>query len=89
LKLTQPPDTTIDSEDAISRLQQEAKEAWSVGRRNIRDITLDFTAASMQLQSGQLVKDEFFTLFEAVGALEVSFSQVTGPKESLNRSAKH
>lgn len=37
----------------------------------MRDVTEDFVAASKQLQSGELVKDEYFTLFEAVGALEV------------------
>ncbi|KAH0537158.1 hypothetical protein FGG08_006028 [Glutinoglossum americanum] len=36
-----------------------------------RDITPQFTNASSALRTGQLVKDEFFTLFEAVGALEV------------------
>lgn len=41
-------------------------------KRGPKDITKDFTAASGLLESGQLVKDEFFTLFEAVGALEVS-----------------
>lgn len=39
--------------------------------RSIRDVTADFVAASQQLPPGELVKDEFFTLFEAVGALEV------------------
>lgn len=56
---------------AASRLAQEAKQFHSVGHRKTRDITLDFAAASSQLESGELVKDEFFTLFEAVGALEV------------------
>ena len=76
--------TKTGSEHAISRLQQEAKDASSFGRRSIKDITSDFTAASKQLQSGQLVKDEFFTLFEAVGALEVSLLQITGQKGQLN-----
>ncbi len=35
-------------------------------------MTEEFAAAAKQLQPGQLVKDEYFTLFEAVGALEVS-----------------
>lgn len=39
--------------------------------RTVRDVTADFAAASNQLRPGELVKDEFFTLFEAVGALEV------------------
>ncbi|KAL2057872.1 hypothetical protein ABVK25_001489 [Lepraria finkii] len=36
-----------------------------------RDITTDFSAAASALNTGQLVKDEYFTLFEAVGALEI------------------
>jgi len=44
----------------------------SGGSRGIRDVTEEFTVAAKQLQPGQLVKDEYFTLFEAVGALEVS-----------------
>ncbi|EEP79257.1 predicted protein [Uncinocarpus reesii 1704] len=38
------------------------------------DITEEFTKAASALETGQLVKDEFFTLFEAVGALEVRHS---------------
>ncbi|KAL4812335.1 Mak10 subunit, NatC N-terminal acetyltransferase-domain-containing protein [Aspergillus spinulosporus] len=36
-----------------------------------RDITEEFTQAASKLKTGQLVKDEHFTLFEAVGALEI------------------
>ncbi|KAI9924925.1 hypothetical protein MW887_006330 [Aspergillus wentii] len=36
-----------------------------------RDITDEFTNAASKLRTGQLVKDEYFTLFEAVGALEI------------------
>lgn len=43
----------------------------SFGRRGVKDITGEFVSASDRLEPGQLVKDEFFTLFEAVGALEV------------------
>ncbi|OJJ50594.1 hypothetical protein ASPZODRAFT_106353 [Penicilliopsis zonata CBS 506.65] len=35
------------------------------------DITEHFTQAASKLVAGQLVKDEYFTLFEAVGALEI------------------
>ena len=34
-------------------------------------MTASFAAAAKLLQPGQLIKDEYFTLFEAVGALEV------------------
>ncbi|KAK4580526.1 N-alpha-acetyltransferase, non-catalitic subunit [Recurvomyces mirabilis] len=37
----------------------------------IQDVTEEFAAAAKQLPPGQLVKDEYFTLFEAVGALEI------------------
>ncbi|KAI9787913.1 MAG: hypothetical protein M1835_002590 [Candelina submexicana] len=36
-----------------------------------RDITAEFSKASAALDVGQLVKDEWFTLFESVGALEI------------------
>ncbi|KAL1954838.1 hypothetical protein VTO42DRAFT_526 [Malbranchea cinnamomea] len=36
-----------------------------------RDITEEFTKAASALNTGQLVKYEYFTLFEAVGALEI------------------
>ena len=41
------------------------------GHRRLSDVTAAFTTASNKLQSGQLVKDDFFTLFESVGALEI------------------
>ena len=70
----------LDIEDDISnfssaetRLKYEAQKARSFGGRAVRDVTEDFATASSQLQPGQLVKDEFFTLFESVGALEVSW----------------
>ncbi|KAL9116298.1 MAG: hypothetical protein Q9187_007181 [Circinaria calcarea] len=36
-----------------------------------KDVTTKFGEAAAALSTGQLVKDEYFTLFEAVGALEV------------------
>ena len=56
---------------AAARLAREARQAMSFGSRGVRDVTAAFTAAAKQLQPGQLVKDEYFTLFEAVGAIEV------------------
>ncbi|KAK0836795.1 N-alpha-acetyltransferase, non-catalitic subunit [Friedmanniomyces endolithicus] len=58
---------------AAKRLAQEARQTLSFGgaSRGIRDVTEEFAAAAKQLQPGQLVKDEYFTLFEAVGALEI------------------
>lgn len=60
-----------DIDTAVRRLEEEVKEAMSFGRRGARDVTEEFAAAASQLKPGQLVKDEYFTLFEAVGALEV------------------
>ncbi|PGH18870.1 hypothetical protein AJ79_00286 [Helicocarpus griseus UAMH5409] len=40
-------------------------------RTQTDDVTTSFTKASSALNTGQLVKDEYFTLFEAVGALEI------------------
>ncbi|PLB39459.1 N-alpha-acetyltransferase 35, NatC auxiliary subunit [Aspergillus candidus] len=51
-----------------------------------RDITDEFTEAASKLSTGQLVKDEYFTLFEAVGALEIMDSKMDsgflGPDEN-------
>ncbi|KAK5172750.1 N-alpha-acetyltransferase, non-catalitic subunit [Saxophila tyrrhenica] len=57
--------------DTVSRLHQEAEEAKRVWTPRVKDITQDFTTASNKLEGGQLVKDEWFTLFESVGALEI------------------
>ncbi|KAK0344003.1 N-alpha-acetyltransferase, non-catalitic subunit [Friedmanniomyces endolithicus] len=58
---------------AAKRLAHEARKTLSSGggSRGIRDVTQEFAAAAKLLQPGQLVKDEYFTLFEAVGALEI------------------
>lgn len=68
-------DDLSDAATAEARLQEEArrlrKQPISFGSRGVRDVTEDFVVASEQLQPGELVKDEYFTLFEAVGALEV------------------
>ncbi|KAH7117610.1 amino-acid N-acetyltransferase-like protein subunit Mak10 [Dendryphion nanum] len=37
----------------------------------VHDITNKFTEACRALEVGQLVKDEYFTLFESIGALEI------------------
>ncbi|KAM7199598.1 N-alpha-acetyltransferase 35, NatC auxiliary subunit [Rhypophila sp. PSN 637] len=52
------------------------------------DITSKFTAATAALKPGELVKDGFFTLFEAVGALEIMDPKMDSgclaPGESLD-----
>ncbi|KAL8899330.1 MAG: hypothetical protein Q9192_001624 [Flavoplaca navasiana] len=40
-------------------------------QQNVEDISTAFKNAASVLNTGQLVKDPYFTLFEAVGALEV------------------
>ncbi|CAG8947808.1 unnamed protein product [Penicillium salamii] len=55
-----------------------------------RDITAEFTEAASKLNTGQLVKDETFTLFEAVGALEIMDSKMDSgyiaPGENLEEA---
>ncbi|GIZ37087.1 hypothetical protein CKM354_000055000 [Cercospora kikuchii] len=69
-----------DATAATSRLLQEAQAMMEqqqrrpsafVSHRSVQDVTANFIAASGQLKAGELVKDEYFTLFEAVGALEI------------------
>ncbi|CAK3878317.1 Hypothetical predicted protein [Lecanosticta acicola] len=62
--------------NAEARLQQEARMQQNNSHappltRGTRDVTADFVAAAKKLPPGDLVKDENFTLFEAVGALEI------------------
>nr|POF17644.1 n-alpha-acetyltransferase 35, natc auxiliary subunit [Quercus suber] len=63
----------VNNDIAIERLANGARHAVPLQtERNFREITTSFAQATRTLQHGQLVKDEFFTLFEAVGALEAS-----------------
>lgn len=67
-------DTATRTAAAEARLRMEAQQMRQKSMsytRGTRDITEIFTKSSKQLPSGELVKDDFFTLFEAVGALEV------------------
>ncbi|KAF2268902.1 amino-acid N-acetyltransferas-like protein subunit Mak10 [Lojkania enalia] len=50
-------------------LRQAMKQP--VAEIKIHDITDKFTRACSALEVGQLVKDEYFTLFESIGALEI------------------
>ncbi|MCJ1483161.1 hypothetical protein MMC06_003328 [Schaereria dolodes] len=66
----------IESEDNDLHIQRYHDRPLSRPRissrnRKARDITSDFILAASKLGTGQLVKDDFFTLFEAVGALEI------------------
>ena len=56
---------------ATERLNDELRTPLRFGGGGVRDITEEFAAAAKRLAPGQLVKDEWFTLFESVGALEV------------------
>ncbi|KAM3423857.1 hypothetical protein BST61_g1254 [Cercospora zeina] len=51
--------------------QQQRRPSAFVGHRSVQDVTANFVSAAGQLEAGELVKDEYFTLFEAVGALEI------------------
>ncbi|KAI5358003.1 Putative alpha-acetyltransferase 35, NatC auxiliary subunit [Septoria linicola] len=66
--------TSLDT--ATARITAEAqsmmqRRAPTFASRGTQDVTANFVAASKQLKPGELVKDEYFTLFEAVGALEI------------------
>ncbi|EMC96229.1 hypothetical protein BAUCODRAFT_139082 [Baudoinia panamericana UAMH 10762] len=56
---------------AAERVLRETRRVLRPPIRKIRDVTEEFATAAEQLQPGQLVKDDFFTLFEAVSALEI------------------
>ncbi|KAL9047417.1 MAG: hypothetical protein Q9214_000008 [Letrouitia sp. 1 TL-2023] len=62
LHLTESP---IDNKDAAT------KSIGFKNKENVRDITAKFQTAAAALRTGQLLKDPSFTLFEAVGALEM------------------
>ncbi|KAK6436045.1 N-alpha-acetyltransferase, non-catalitic subunit [Oleoguttula sp. CCFEE 5521] len=57
--------------NAAARLAEEAKDFRPSYQRQPEDVTAAFAKASKSLPPGELVKDEFFTLFEAVAALEI------------------
>jgi hypothetical protein len=46
------------------------------------EVTVPFNNAACALKTGQLVKQDDFTLFEAVSALEVRASTVTLPNSA-------
>nr|POF11456.1 hypothetical protein CFP56_44294 [Quercus suber] len=92
-----PADQHARSEDAVEgnedinialakkRLAQESQRAMPLPtERKIHDITTDFARATRTLQRGQLVKDDLFTLFEAVGALEVRCPLLMSFRENTN-----
>lgn len=70
-------DTTSNARDPLAA---EAKamnnQPPTYSRQQPKDITAIFAQQTSSLQPGQLVKDEFFTLFEAVGALEIMDSKM-------------
>ena len=55
----------------VNDVTEEFKAAASGINARFSILTHDADAFNAELQPGQLVKDEFFTLFESVGALEV------------------
>ena len=65
-------DASDDITIAVREAQKNAVRAMNPFKKPPVDVTADFISASKLLEPGQLVKDEDFTLFEAVGALEVS-----------------
>ena len=61
-------DITAQFQDAASRLSS------SPGCHFVSPLT-----SGVELQTGELIKDEWFTLFEAVGALEVCPPCISSP----------
>ncbi|KAL9040206.1 MAG: hypothetical protein Q9180_002051 [Flavoplaca navasiana] len=65
------------SADQDSNIPDEYEKEFHLRKRtvddqqNVEDISTAFRNAASILNTGQLVKDPYFTLFEAVGALEV------------------
>lgn len=64
---------TSDVEARLRWEAQQMRQKPTSYTRGTKDITEIFTSTTNKLQNGELVKDEYFTLFEAVGALEVRF----------------
>ncbi|KAI5210436.1 Mak10-domain-containing protein [Aureobasidium subglaciale] len=65
---------TGDAQPAMSSAYDNGsvqRSPYKARQMSVKDITKDFSDASAELRQGQLVKDDFFTLFEAVGALEI------------------
>ncbi|KAF2219313.1 Mak10 subunit, NatC N-terminal acetyltransferase-domain-containing protein, partial [Elsinoe ampelina] len=62
--------TTTEQSRSIFSSLPNPRSPSNQGKRGT-DITLAFNKASTALNQGQLVKDDFFTLFESVGALEI------------------
>ncbi|KAJ4307613.1 N-alpha-acetyltransferase, non-catalitic subunit [Neodidymelliopsis sp. IMI 364377] len=52
-------------------LRQALRQPIAAPEPRIHDITDKFLRASNALEVGQLVKDEYFTLFESIGAIEI------------------
>ncbi|KAF2716425.1 Mak10-domain-containing protein [Polychaeton citri CBS 116435] len=69
LNIDERTDAVPTNEDAATRLRYELKHSFS--HVSTKDITGSFIAASKELRPGQLVKDEYFPLFDAVSALEI------------------
>ncbi|KAL9579739.1 MAG: hypothetical protein Q9212_004928 [Teloschistes hypoglaucus] len=63
---------TVERKPEIPPLKRK-----NAGKRiDAQDISCDFRTAASALDTGQLVKDPYFTLFEAVGALEIMDSKM-------------
>ncbi|KAF2836886.1 Mak10-domain-containing protein [Patellaria atrata CBS 101060] len=57
------PDERVPTINLRLPVTKDGNKVW--------DITEKFTRAAAALETGQLIKDEYFTLFESVGALEI------------------
>ncbi|CBX97049.1 hypothetical protein IAQ61_008005 [Plenodomus lingam] len=63
---------------STATLPLRQSRSWPHGsvQPKIHDVTEKFTRACNALEVGQLVKDEYFTLFESIGAIEIMDSKM-------------
>jgi len=78
-----------DRYDLRQQHQSKASAQPKSSRTVTQDITSKFFVAASALNTGQLVKDEYFTLFEAVGALEIMDPKMDSGFLTSGESVEH
>lgn len=84
-KLSSAPDHHDVRQQHLSPLPPQSKSKRIV----TQNVTSEFFAAASALNTGQLVKDEYFTLFEAVGALEIMDPKMDSGFLTSGESVEH
>ncbi|KAH6868851.1 Mak10 subunit, NatC N-terminal acetyltransferase-domain-containing protein [Alternaria rosae] len=62
---------TISASTSANLPLRQSRHPVAGTQPKIHDVTEKFTRACSALEVGQLVKDEYFTLFESIGAIEI------------------